>query len=143
VITSATTGTTVVSATSSIPLTGDGSVSRTTNGTAGNSGPASKTCVDATIAITPATATNAVGTNHTLTITVTAVGTTLGDGTAKASITSGPGSFVAASSTCSYTRSLHAALSIFVITSATTGTTVVSAASSIPLTGDGSVTRTT
>src|SRR5438128_7430213 len=49
VITSATTGTTVVSATSSIPLTGDGSVSRTTNGTAGNSGPASKTWVDATI----------------------------------------------------------------------------------------------
>src|SRR5437667_7046489 len=85
----------MVSATSSIPLTGNGSVSRATNGTAGNSGPASKTWVDATIAITPATATNAVGTNHTLTITVTAVGTTLGDGTATASITSGPGGFVA------------------------------------------------
>src|SRR5206468_8258492 len=84
VITSATTGTTVVSATSSIPLTGDGSVNRTTNGTAGNSAPASKTWADATIAITPAAATNAVGTNHTLTITVTAVGTTLGDGTATA-----------------------------------------------------------
>src|SRR5207249_3017544 len=100
VITSAATGTTVVSATSSIPLTGDGSVTRTTYGTAGNSAPASKTWADATIAITPATATNAVGTNHTLSITVTAVGATLGDGTATASITSGPGSFVG-STTCS------------------------------------------
>src|SRR5437870_562793 len=142
VITSATTGTTVVSATSSIPLTGDGSVTRTTDGTAGNSGTASKTWADATIAITPATATNAVGTNHTLTITVTAVGTTLGNGSATASITSVPGSFVG-SPTCSYTA-LHAALPIsVVITSATTGTTVVSATSSIPLTGDASVTRTT
>src|SRR5204863_7603139 len=70
VITSATTGTTVVLATSSIPLTGEGSLTRTTDGTAGNSAPASKTWADATIAITPATATNAVGTNHTLTITV-------------------------------------------------------------------------
>src|SRR5213076_2067878 len=93
VITSTATGTTVVSATSSIPLTGDGSITRTTNGTAGNRGTANTTWVDATIAIAPATATNAVGTNHTLTITVTAVGTTLGDGTATASITSGPGSF--------------------------------------------------
>src|SRR5205814_1125815 len=101
VITSATTGTNVDSATSSIPLTGDGSVARTTDSTAGNSGPASKTWVDATIAITPATATNAVGTNHTLTITVTAVGTTIGNGTATASITSGSGSFVG-SPTCSY-----------------------------------------
>src|SRR5205823_451549 len=133
VITSATTGTSVVSATSSIPLTGDGSVTRTTYSTAGNSCPASNTWVDATIAITPATATNAVGTNHTLTITVTAVGTTVGNGTATASITSAASSFL----------SLHAALPIcggatasctVVITSATTGTTVVSATSSIPLT---------
>src|SRR5206468_2575026 len=82
VITSGTTGTTVVSATSSIPLTGDGSVNRTTNGTAGSSGPASKTWVDASIAITPATATTALCTNPTLSRTVTAAGTTLGDGTA-------------------------------------------------------------
>src|SRR5207247_1724641 len=142
VITSGTTGTTVVSATSSIPLTGGGSVNRTTDGAAGNSGPASKTWADATIAITPATATNAVGTNHTLTITVTAVGTTLGSGTATASITSGPGSFVG-SPTCSYAGGGATASCNVVITSATTGTTVVSAASSIPLTGQGSVTRTT
>src|SRR2546425_658104 len=132
----------MVSATSSIPLTGDGSVTRTTDGTAGNSGTASKTWADATIAITPATATNAVGTNHTLTITVTAVGTTLGNGTATASITSGPGSFVG-SPTCSYTGGGATASCTVVITSATTGTTVVSATSSIPLTGAGSATRTT
>src|SRR5207247_2472811 len=131
-----------VSATSSIPLTGGGSISRTTDGAAGNSGPASKTWADATIAITPATATNAVGTNHTLTITVAAVGTTVGNGTATASITSGPGSFVG-SPTCSYTGGGATASCNVVITSATTGTTVVSAASSIPLTGQGSVTRTT
>src|SRR5205809_5893496 len=142
VITSAATGTTVVSATSSIPLTGQGSVTRTTNGTGGNSGTASKTWVEVTIAITPATATNAVNTNHTLTITVAAVGTTVGNGTATASITSGPGSFVG-SPTCSYTGGGATASCNVVITSATTGTTVVSAASSIPLTGQGSVTRTT
>src|SRR5207245_2662853 len=143
IITSATTGTTVVSATSSIPLTDAGSVTRTTNGTAGNSGPASKTWVDATIAITPATATNAVRSEERRVGTETAVGTTLGDGTATASITSGPGGFVADSSTCSYTGGGATASCTVVITSATTGTTVVAAPSSIPLTGDGSVSRTT
>src|SRR5439155_186580 len=102
---------------------------------------ASKTWADATIAITPATATNSVGTNHTLTITVTAVGTTVGDGTATASITSGPGSFVG-SPKCSYTGAGATASCTVVITSATTGTTVVSATSSFPLTSDGSLTRT-
>ena len=38
----------------------------TTNGVAPNSGDAVKTFVDANIQITPATATNPVGTNHTL-----------------------------------------------------------------------------
>src|SRR5204863_336736 len=123
-------------------LTGQGSVTRTTNGTGGNSGTASKTWADATIAITPATATNAVGTNHTLTITVTAVGTTIGNGTATASITSGPGSFVG-SPTCSYTSGGATASCTVVITSAATGTTVLPAALPIPLTGHGSVTRTT
>src|SRR5207247_10057931 len=141
VITSATTGTTVVSATSSIPLTGDGSVTRTTDGTAGNSGTASKTWADATIAITPATATNAVCTNHTLTITVTAVGTTVGNGTATASITKVGGGFVGAR-TCSYTGGGAGARCTVVITSATSGTTVVSAPSFIPLRGDGSVSST-
>src|SRR5439155_140719 len=129
-------------ATSSIPLTGDGSVTRTTDGTAGNSGTASKTWADATIAITPATATNAVGTNHTLTITVIAVGTTVGNGTATASITSGPGSFVG-SPTCSYTGGCSTASCTVVITSSPYTTLFRSATSSIPLTGAGSVTRTT
>ncbi len=84
-ITSATTGTTVVSAASSIPLTGEGSVPRTTDGTAGNSNPAGKTWVDAAILINPPTATNNIGTNHTLTITVNSSGGNLDSGTATAS----------------------------------------------------------
>src|SRR5947208_2140976 len=95
-------GNTVVSATSSITLTGQGSVTRTTNGTGGNSGPASKTWADATIAITPATATNSVGSNHTLPIPHSVPTRRSSDLTATASITSGPGSFVG-SPTCSYT----------------------------------------
>src|SRR5439155_1256492 len=142
VITSATTGTTVVSATSSIPLTGDGSVTRTTDGTAGNSGTASKTWADATIAITPATATNALGTNHTLTITLTVPTRRSSDLSATASITSGPGSFVG-SPTCSYTGGGATASCTVVITSATTGTTVVSARSEERRAGKGSVTRRT
>src|SRR5437667_149936 len=78
VIVSAATATTVVSATSSIPLTGDGSVTRTTNGTAGNSGPANKTWVDATIAITPASATNARSEERRVGKAGTAVGRTQG-----------------------------------------------------------------
>src|SRR5438093_492013 len=84
VITSGTTATTVVSATSSPPLSSLFPYTTLFRSTAGNSAPASKTWVDATIAITPATATNAVGTNHTLTIMVTAVGTTLEIGRANA-----------------------------------------------------------
>src|SRR5439155_366331 len=123
-------------------LTDAGSITGTTYGTAGKSGPASKPRVGSSVAFSPETATNAVGTNHTLTITVTAVGTTLGDGTATARITSGPGSFVG-SMTCSYTGGGATGSCTVVITSATTGTTVVSATSSIPLTDAGSITRTT
>src|SRR5437867_11815070 len=122
VITSATTGTTVVSATSSIPLTGEGSVTRTTDGTAGSSGPASKTWVDAAILINPPTATNNVGTNHTLTITVTAAGGKLGSGTATAMITSGPGGFVGPP-TCSYTGGGTTASCTVIITSLGAGIT--------------------
>src|SRR5262249_56816922 len=67
-----------------------------------NSGPASKRRGGAKIAVRASTAANAVGTHHTLTITVTSVGANLGNGTATASITSGPGSFVGSPS-CSYT----------------------------------------
>ena len=66
------------------------------NTPAGGSGNASKTWVNANIQITPPTDTNAVGTNHTLTITVNALNGTLDAGphTATANIVSGPGSFV-------------------------------------------------
>src|SRR4029434_1027205 len=111
VITSAVTGATVVSATSHIPLTDDATVTRTTDGTAGNSGPASKTWVDANIQINPPTGTNAVWTNHILTITVNAVNGTIdaAGGTATAAIASGPGSFVGGN-TCNYTRGRASAI---------------------------------
>ena len=59
----------------------------------------------ASISITPGTATNAVGTNHTLTISVAPVVGTLDAGTytATASIVSGPGSF-SGSPTCTYSN---------------------------------------
>src|SRR5438093_515984 len=125
-----------------MPLVSDCWAALCTTDTAGNSGPASKTWVDAAIAITPATATNAVGTNHTLTITVTAVGTTVGNGTATASITSGPGSFVG-SPTCSYTGGGSRADDNTSVLQSLTRTTFGPAPSYIPLTGAGSVTRTT
>ena len=60
--------------------------------------------MNANIQITPATATNAVNTNHVLTITVNALNGTIDAGphTATASIVSGPGSFVGPT-TCTYT----------------------------------------
>ena len=75
-----------------------------TDGVAAELGDAVKTFVDANIQITPATATNPIGTNHVLTVTVNAVGGLLdaGQHTATASIVSGPGSFVG-SPTCTYT----------------------------------------
>ena len=67
---------------------------------------AAKSWVDAFIQITPQNATNAVGTNHVLTITVNATdGGVLAAGTATASIVTPPsttGSFVG-SPTCNYT----------------------------------------
>jgi hypothetical protein len=145
-ITSATPGTTVVSATSDIPVNGV-TITRTTgtaaNTAAGGSGNASKSWVDANIQITPATASNKVGTNHVLTITVNALGGTIDAGphTATASIVSGPGSFVG-SPTCTYTGGAATASCTVTITSAVTGTTVVSATSNIPVNGV-TITRTT
>src|SRR5438093_677493 len=116
VITSATTGSTGAWLNSCLPLTGDASVYLNTNGAAGTSGPASKTSADATIAITPASATNAVGANHSFPTRRSSDLTTLGDGTATASITSGPGSFVG-SPTCSYAGGGATASCTVVITS--------------------------
>src|SRR5207247_2148320 len=136
VITSATAGTTKVSATSSIPLAGDGSLSRTTDGTGGNSGQAQKNWVDANIQIAPATATNEIGTNHTLTITVNASGGTIaaGGGTATASIASGPGGFVGGN-TCSYTGGGGSASCTVGIASVSAGTTEIRASATVSVGG--------
>jgi uncharacterized repeat protein (TIGR01451 family) len=109
------------------------------------SGPASarEACVDANIRISPATANNPVGTNHVLTITVGAIGGTIGAGphTATASIVSGPGGFVGSPS-CTYTGGAATASCQVTITSASTGTTVVSATAAVPVSGV-TITRTT
>ena len=99
--------------------------------------------VDANIQITPQTDTNAVGTNHVLTITVNALNGTLDAGThtATAAIKSGPGSFVGPA-TCDYTGGLATASCTVTITSAVAGTTVVSASSNVPVSGV-SIARTT
>src|SRR5262249_39276777 len=145
-ITSAVVGTTVVQATSDIPVNGV-TITRTTgtaiNTASGGSGNASKNWVDANINITPATGTNPLGTNHVLTITVNALGGTIDPGphTATASILSGPGSFVGSPS-CTYTGGAATASCTVTITSAVVGTTVVQATSDIPVNGV-TITRTT
>ena len=67
-ITSAVPGATVVSAHSTVTVAGV-ALTRDTNGTGGNSGPATKTWVQPRITITPS-ATNGVGQPHTFTVTV-------------------------------------------------------------------------
>src|SRR5262249_13391161 len=139
-------GRTVVSATSDIPVNGQ-TITRTTNRAvntaAGGSDNANKVWVNANIQITPATATNAVGTNHVLTITVNALNGTIDAGphTATASIVSGPGSFVGPA-TCTYTGGAATGSCTVTSTSAAVGTTVVSATSDMPGNGQ-TITRTT
>ena len=154
-LTSATTGTTVVSATSAIHVGGQ-TITQTTNTPANNTSAgatipnASKTWVDAWIEITPVTATNAVGTNHVLTITVHAVNGLLDAGTFPATATrvSGPGGFPLPANntaTCNYTVPAGGAASAsctVTLTSTTTGTTVVSASSAIHVAGQ-TITQTT
>src|SRR5207249_3038699 len=108
---------------------------------------AQKVCADAFIQITPQSATNAVGTNHTLTITVNAnpATGTVAAGTATATIlaSSTTGSFVGSPS-CNYAQAVGSSSCTVVITSAAPGTTNVQASSAISLVGvTGSVTRTT
>jgi hypothetical protein len=122
-------------------------ITRTTgtavNIAAGGSDNASKVWVDANINITPAQAENPVNTNHVLTITVNAINGTIdaGSHTATASIVSGPGSFVGGN-TCTYTGGAATSSCTVTITSATAGTTVISATSDIPVNGQ-TITRTT
>src|SRR5262249_62151303 len=127
-----TTGTTVVHAAPDISVSGQ-TVQPETDGARSNSGNPTQRCSDLSIAITPATATNPAGTNHTLTITVNALGAgaTLGSGTASASIVSGPGSFVVGP-TCNYTGGGATATCVVAITSATAGGTAGHPASGTP-----------
>src|SRR5262245_28470617 len=67
-ITSPKPGISTVSASANVPLQGDNTASVTTNGSNGNSGPATKRWVDARIKI-EGTKTNEVGTAHTFTVT--------------------------------------------------------------------------
>src|SRR5262249_18007633 len=109
----------------------------------GGSGNASKNWVDANIRISPATASNEIGTNHGLTITRNALNGTIDAGphTPTATIVSGPGS-VAGPNTGTHTGGAATASCTVTITSATPGVTVVSATSDIPVNGV-VITRTT
>jgi len=95
--------------------------------------------VDGFVKITPPTDTNATGTNHVLTLSVTANNGTLEPGThsISASIVGGPGGFVGTNS-CDYTvvgNATTTASCTVTISSTVVGTTVVSATADIPIVG--------
>ena len=103
--------------------------------------------MDAFIQITPPSASNAVGTNHVLTITVNSTnGGVLASGTATASLVAPPGttgSFVGSPS-CGYTGGAATASCTVTITSAVAGTSSVHATSDIGFSNaTGTVTRAT
>jgi uncharacterized repeat protein (TIGR01451 family) len=117
---------------------GGATVTTETNGTGGSTGDAVKTFVDANIQITPATATNPVDTNHVLTGHVN-----VNDGsggfvnapegtTIDFSIVSGPGTFVGSSSCTTIGASGSCTVTI---TSATTGSTKIRAATDVTVGG--------
>jgi hypothetical protein len=142
--TSASTGTVTGHASSTLSVNGSTPFSVATDGTSPNSGDAAKTFVDANIQITPATATNAVGTTHVLTLHVDVnPGTGFVNAPAGTSITasilSGPGSFVG-SPTCTTVGTTGSCT--VTITSAVTGTTVVRGTTTVSV-GGLSLTRTT
>ena len=142
VITSAVAGQSTVHVLTTLKVSGQ-SITRETTGTAGNSGDATKTWVDGNVKITPATATNAVGSNHTLTITVAGVNGAIDAGTYTATASllgGGVGSFVGGVNTCTYTAA--APTCTVVITSASAGTTTVHAKTTFSVAGQ-SITRET
>src|SRR5262249_36051008 len=136
--TSATPGQVSGSATATV-MVGGQPVIVTTNGLNGNSGPAVKTFVDANIQINPQNATNQVGSNHVLTVHVN-VNAGLGGGYVNApagtlvtgTIVSGPGSFVGGNTCTTIGATGDCQLTI---TSSTTGTTVVKAATDVVVGG--------
>ncbi|HEX4520371.1 MAG TPA: hypothetical protein VH063_12390, partial [Gaiellaceae bacterium] len=148
VVTSSTTGTTTVTAGMNVlvgPAGNQITLTRTTgDNLSGDSASAVKTWVDGGISITPPTATNQVGSNHTLTITVAGVNGVIDPGTytATASITNdatATATFVG-SNKCTYTNTDTTCT--VVISSPTTGLTTISATSTFNVNGQ-PVTRTT
>ena len=139
-ITSAVTGTTVVRASTNVTVGGVSLTRATGDANVGDSADAQKLWQfrDANIQISPLTATNPVGTNHTLTGHVN-VNSGSGfvnapDGTTiNFSIASGPGSFVGGVSSCNTTGGTGSCS--VQITSATPGTTVVKAATDVTVLG--------
>src|SRR5262249_14899158 len=133
VITSTTTGTTVVKAATDVRALGQGVHRETGDGLPGDSPKAQETRGEANIQISPATATNPTGTNHTLTGHVNVNPGTgfvnAPDGTVITfAIISGPGNFVG-SNTCATTGGTGSCTAV--ITSAATGTTVVRASTTV------------
>jgi hypothetical protein len=144
-ITSSATGTTVVKAATDVTVTGVVLHRETGDGLPGDSANAQKTWVDANIQITPATATNPLNTNHTLTghVNVNPGGGFVNapDGTLITfTILSGPGSFVGGVNTC--TTAGGTGSCTVQITSAVAGTTVVRASTNVTV-GGVSLTRAT
>jgi hypothetical protein len=142
-LTSATPGTTVIDATTTVTVGGVSLTRSTGDGLTGDSADAQKTWVDANIQITPATDTDPISDTHTLTVHVNVnPGTGFVNAPAGTSITvtkvSGPGTIagspcltVAATGSCTVT-----------LTSATVGTTVIQASTTVSV-GGVSLTRTT
>src|SRR5262249_36610521 len=144
-VNSPTTGKDTCSAASTLNING-ASITVSTNGQGGNSGPATKTWVDARITITPASAINPVTATHTLT---GHVDVDLGDGAGFVSapagtsisfaIASGPGT-LGTPNPC--TTAGNTGSCTITLTSATPGTTVVNASTTVSV-GGVSLTRTT
>ena len=136
VFTSNTAGTVTGNASATVSVAGSAPFSVTTNGVAPNSAARSRRSSTRTSRSRRRTRPTSVGSNHVLTITVNAIGGTIDAGphTATASIVERPGQLRrqpvlhlhrgGATATCTVT-----------ITSAVTGTTVVSATSDIPVAG--------
>jgi len=135
---SLTAGTGTVHASTTVSVSGVSLTRATSDGLSGDSSDTHKTWVDANIQINPPTATNEVGTNHTLTGHVNVnpgtgfvnapAGTTI-----TSSIASGPGSFVGGINTC-LTVGTTGSCTVQ-ITSATAGTTVIHATTDVTVGG--------
>jgi hypothetical protein len=146
VISSPTAGSTTIHATTDVTVSGV-ALHRETNGVGANSGDARKTWVDANIQITPATATNPVGTNHTLTVHVNVNGgsgfVNAPDGTViSASLTNSGGATAAFVGPSGCTTSGGTGSCTVVISSPTVGTTTIHATTAVSV-GGVSLTRAT